>query len=124
MNKEYRFSEEEVKDRNKSKDYIYVLVRLDLSLEQQLVQACHASACAGESFGGSKNSMVLLGVNNKEDLIEIAESFSLKNLEYELFFEPDWDTGYSALATAPIKGKNRWRVKNILKNKGVELWKS
>ena len=103
--------------------YIYVLVRKDIPIEQQLVQACHASCVAGESFGKSNSSMVLLGVENLDQLLGISEEFRNLRVPFEMFFEPDWDMGYSALATKAVKGAERARIRKMLDRCGIRLWK-
>lgn len=118
----HRHSPEEKKHRDEDKRYIYVIVRSDLSVPQQLVQACHASCMAGEAFGNSQSSMVLLSVDSEKELKEIGDELDVRDIAFKMFFEPDWNTGHSALATEALKGKLRWKMRDILKKRGIGLW--
>jgi len=84
--------------------YIYTFIRDDLSPEQKIVQLGHATWEAGLRFRnpGSVASLILLHADNEADLIKIARKLDTKDIEYYMFFEPDDDTGYSALCTRPI----------------------
>lgn len=105
-----------------SKPYFYTIVRTDLSLPQQAVQAAHATCMAGERYGQSLNSLVLLGIPSRDALEALARDIGEKNIDFQMFFEPDWETGHSALCTAPLKGKDRWRMKTLLEKHGAQLW--
>lgn len=105
-----------------SKYYFYNIVRSDLSLPQQAVQAAHSACMAGEAYGQSLTSMVLLGIPDKEALESLASDLGEKGIDFKMFFEPDWDTGHSALCTEPLKGKDRWRIKALLEKYGATLW--
>jgi hypothetical protein len=84
--------------------YTYVLVRSDLRIEQQMVQAAHAALEAGFAFKAppSTSNLVLLAVAGQDELLAAAEMLADKGVEHELFFEPDDEMGYSALATRPL----------------------
>jgi hypothetical protein len=84
--------------------YVYVLVRADLSLEQQLVQASHAALEAGFEFErpASTANLVLLSVENRGELELAAERLNARGIEHHLFYEPDFGIGHSALATRPL----------------------
>lgn len=105
-----------------SKPYFYTIVRTDLSLQQQAVQAAHATCMAGEHYGESLNSLVLLGINSREALESLSLDLEGKAIDHQMFFEPDWDTGHSALCTKPVKGKDRYRVRSLLEKHGATLW--
>jgi len=53
------------------KPYTYVIVRKDISPEQQSVQACHATLEAGFKFQPPESTsfLVLLEVANQEELL-------------------------------------------------------
>lgn len=106
---------------SKEHSYIYVFVRTDLPLEQQVVQAIHAGTEAGHSFDRvsvEASSLILLQVPNKEKL-EVALARTIeRGVRCEAFNEPDWDYGLTAFATEPIFGDRR-KVFNKYK-----LWKA
>lgn len=86
------------------KPYIYVLVRSDIPQEQQMVQACHAAAEAGFAFDAPAvtASLIVVTVPSREALLEAQERLVRYGIRSEMFFEPSWEMGYSALATEPI----------------------
>lgn len=87
----------------------FVLVRQDLPLAQQLVQACHAAMGAGFEFTpGEHPRLVLLGVPDKPALDRWDTALERLGVPRHLFFEPDDGTGNSALATAPLP-RRHWK---------------
>ncbi len=87
--------------------YTYVLVRRDLSLPQQMVQACHAALEAGFAFTApaETSSVIVCTVADKAELLAAAERLERYGIEAQLFFEPDFEMGYSALASRPLLTK-------------------
>lgn len=81
-----------------------IVVRQDLTLPQQMVQACHASSIAGHRFPGwtGETRMALLGADNLDHLLDAARRLKSLDIPFCDFFEPDHAIGLSALATAPI----------------------
>lgn len=99
---------------------MYVFVRKDLPLTDQMVQASHAALEAGIVFGaGSKepSSLIVLSVPDKDALLAAQAYCEEQGIETELFFEPDWDYGYTAFGTQPITQKQRPLLKRF------PLWK-
>lgn len=84
--------------------YVYVIIRTDLSLAQQGVQAVHAGMSAIHEFGGLTDDtrLAMLSVENEEELEEWAKKLEIKGINFKMFWEPDNNTGWSALATAPL----------------------
>jgi hypothetical protein len=90
--------------------YVYVLVRLDIPLHQQLVQASHAAFEAGLRWHSPDDevaSLIVLEVRDKAALLRAARKLTAKGVDHHLFFEPDFDMGESALATRPLVGPAR-----------------
>lgn len=87
----------------KAVTYCYVIVRQDLSLEQQMVQAIHAAMAATADHGGLKNDtrLAVVAVKNQAQLLEWAGRLERQGIAFSLFQEPDHGIGSSALATAP-----------------------
>lgn len=100
---------------------MYIFIREDLSKPQQIVQASHAALEAGFTFQKPKTTthIVLIGTKNQAELRETAEYLERHGIEFEMFFEPDYDTGYTAIATRPLFGKERRPLKRfqLLKEK-------
>ncbi len=81
----------------------WVLVRTDLSVPQQAVQAIHAGMGAADRFGEPPaNHLALLSVPDKLRLERIARRLEAAGIPFHAFFEPDEDAGLTALATAPL----------------------
>ncbi len=99
---------------------IYVFVRTDISVEQQMVQAAHAAAEAARLYYQPDHgiaSLIILAVPNRQALYRAATQVEALGIAYELFFEPDWDMGHSALGTRPLLDTERPLLR------GWPLWK-
>lgn len=97
--------------------YVHVVVRTDISLAQQLVQASHAALECGFSSERTFKEpchLVLLEVSSEAELIAISERLGSDEIDHVLFNETSWNMGYSALATKPTTNKR------VLK--GLSLW--
>lgn len=86
--------------------YTYLFIRTDLSAPQQIVQASHAALGAGNRFGPHSH-LVLIGVDDEEALLKAANHLDELGIDLEKFYEPDYDTGYTAICTRPLKGEVR-----------------
>jgi hypothetical protein len=87
--------------------YSYILVRRDLPHSVQVVQASHAAMETGFAVKkpDSPVHFAVLGVDNQEKLLKYAAMLDKRGYKLELFYEPDYNTGYTALCTHPIEGK-------------------
>ncbi len=81
---------------------MYLFVRQDLSIAQQLVQACHGAHECGlqQSSSAPHSSIIVLGVPDKVALQCAFQKFS-PLLPCHPFFEPYKDIGLTSFATAP-----------------------
>jgi hypothetical protein len=52
-------------------------------------------------------SLVLIGVPNKEALEAVIVRLQRYDIECEVFYEPDFDLGLTAVATYPIQNKKQ-----------------
>ena len=91
------------------RNYCYTFIRSDLSIEQQIVQAAHSAMESGRSFGDPKTPthLILLEAKSEDKLLNIAENLKQRDIRFQLFYEPDNDTGYSSLTTEPIFNSER-----------------
>lgn len=89
-----------------STPYTYLFIRKDLSGPQRIVQTAHAAHEAGERFGAHSH-MALMGINDQKELLKTAEHLDRCGIRYQMFFEPDNDTGYTAIVTEPLIGERR-----------------
>jgi len=102
------------------KTYVYVFVRKDLPLTDQVVQAAHAALEAGIVFGAvskEPSSLIMLTVPDAESLHRAKAHCEYCGIRSEMFFEPDWNYGHTAFATEPLIQSERHFLK------GFPLWK-
>ena len=92
--------------------YMYIFVRTDLSIPQQIVQVGHAAEGAGRRFPcpGQTSNMVLFGVDGEEELKKVAYKLSMHGIDFQMFYEPDI-TSHTALVTRPLFGEERKPLK-------------
>ncbi len=88
---------------------MYVLVRADLPLADQLVQAGHACLEAGREFAppGPPCHLVMLSVPSRAALHAALARLALAGIRSTLFHEPDRDLGTTAACTEPVSGPHR-----------------
>ena len=88
---------------------VYVFVRADISLPDQIVQVGHACLEAGHHFKQPKEpcNLVLLSVSSEEHLREAVEQAELAGVQSFVFYEPDNGLGLTAACTEPITGSIR-----------------
>lgn len=86
--------------------YTYLFIRKDLTASQKIVQASHAAHNAGQRFGDHSH-MVLFGINDELEMKKAALFLESKGIQFELFYEPDFDTGYTSICTQPLRGEER-----------------
>ena len=100
---------------------MYVVTRLDLPMPHLLVQACHAAMAATNVFGFRK------GVHPNLVVCTVADEEALNNLFNELkeqgipccgFNEADFCGALTAIATAPLVGKERAPLRQLKLLKG------
>ena len=97
--------------------YIYVMVRKDLPIWDQMVQVGHACFDGGKHFSRKwkpETHLILLQVENEKELNEWQERLSEKEVKFTTFYEPDPaleidenPMGHTALCTEPLKGRKR-----------------
>lgn len=100
------------------KQYVYVVVRTDLPLPQQLVQAAHAAHEAGllAEPSAEPSSLIALQVPDKLAL-ENALARSSAHVPCVPFYEPDDEQGLTAFATLPLTREQRRHFSNL------KLWR-
>ena len=80
------------------KKYVFIFVREDLSFPVQIVQSCHAVYELGKSQTSNNEHFVHCTVSS-EELDRIEGICINNNLNFEIFYEPDNNLGYTSLAT-------------------------
>lgn len=84
--------------------YIYVFVRQDIPLPQQLVHACHAAyhIASGQPKLQGMPSLVVIGVPHPRSLGKVVRKMAEHQIWHYLWTDPDTDYGPTALATYPL----------------------
>ena len=89
--------------------YTYIFVRKDMKMVYYIIQAAHAAQEAGIAFGAHKSNLpihvCLFEMKDEKELFKTAKYLEQNGIQYKMFHEPDDDTGYTAIATAPVTGK-------------------
>ena len=101
--------------------YVYVFVRVDIPIQHQMAQACHAAHEAGKEFPviiDDPDSMIVLQVENQEALNRAADLLHENGIGLVKFWEPEprWNYGYTAFGTEPLKNSQRHLLN------GYKLW--
>ena len=88
--------------------YMYLFIREDLSIPQQIVQTAHAVDELGKRIKSSANTnfMCLFGVKDESSLQMISEKLNQQGIDHEMFYEPDI-AAFTAIATRPLVGEER-----------------
>ena len=87
----------------------------------QVVQTGHACLEAGNKFqqpGNEPTFLVVLQVPDQEALLAAVERIQAQGIDVAVFYEPDYDMGYTAACTQPVeyKYRNVFRKYNLWKN--------
>ena len=91
-------------------NYIYVVIRRDLSFAQQAVQAAHAVIEATRQYikpDDTHPHLVILTVADEERLNRVVYRLQDNSIPFQTFIEPDIGDQLTAIATAPVCGDNR-----------------
>lgn len=108
---------------------LFILVRRDLTVSQQAVQACHALAQLsltanvtewiqnnGEDhryfdWVSGDGPLAILGVADQDELLRFAELLTDADIEHEIFKESSMNGESTALAVMP--GADQWYFRNL-----------
>lgn len=91
-----------------------MFIRQDLPLAQQLVQSNHATfklASGLQPEGGIPN-IVVIGVPDVRALSRVLAKLKQHQIVHAPFYEPDFDYGFTAIATAPLNEVSRQVLSN------------
>lgn len=92
-----------------------MLVRKDLTPQQQAVQAAHATLEAGRHISPSREHphLVLLGVRSEAQLENALRKLKAQGIDCHEFREADLDDQLTAFCTEPISGDARRHFKRF-----------
>jgi peptidyl-tRNA hydrolase len=95
---------------------LYLVTRLDLPIEQQAVQSCHAMTEfivehneRASQWHSSSNTLAFLVVKDEQDLIRLASKANRRGVRFSSFREPDRENELTAIAFEP-------RARSLLSN--------
>lgn len=92
---------------------VYVIVRKDIPLRMQLVQASHAAIQATTLFPSHEPNLVVLEVADQVELIFHRDRLKDAGIDCAAFYEPDNDLGYTAVGTGPLDAAMRRYMKGL-----------
>lgn len=107
---------QEIKMTHQDTPYVYVLVRKDLSLQQQVVQSSHAVLEATRHFINTQIEhphLIVLGIKDESRLLKSAQKLEDAGIRFKFFVEPDIGNEFTALATEPVFGDSRRIFRNF-----------
>lgn len=96
-------------------EYVYIFVRQDLSNEQQLVQAAHATLVLGnklKNHDASQLYFAVIGIPKLTDFCQVMKDLKKHGTDYVPFYEPDQGNTMTAIATYPIPKDQRGDLLN------------
>lgn len=86
--------------------YIYVVVRTDIPVADQMVQVGHACHMSGHHFGCPKNCHLVLCQTPDEDSLDAIHDYMHGNdIRHVMFEEDKDDMGWTSLCTEPLTDK-------------------
>lgn len=99
------------------------MVRIDLPIHDQIVQACHACYESAINYGKNDTYLVLLQAKDQNELVECSKICNNHDIQHHMFYEPDhaeeigeFPMGFTAICAEPLYGKRRELFKDC------ELW--
>ena len=93
-----------------AENYTYCFLRKDLPPVVRAIQLAHAGMELGKMLDSDEPiaNLVLFEVANEQELIKVDGWLEEIGIEKRhMFYEPDYDTGYTAIAVGPLTGEQR-----------------
>ena len=86
-----------------------MFVRRDLPLAQQAIQACHACIEMARALPPNEPHphLVLLGIKSEVQLSSIPARLENAGIQFQCFFDSDWNDQLMSIATLPVRGDRR-----------------
>jgi len=89
---------------------MYIFLRKDIDTAYQIIQTGHAlfeHALTIKNKPTQISSFCLLEAKNEQDLLRISAELEMNDIHFTMFHEPDYETGYTAIAAGPIYDAER-----------------
>ena len=89
--------------------YTYCFLRKDLPGVVRAIQLGHACMELGKMLDSDEPiaNMVLFEVADQSELVRVSGWLNDVSLKHHIFYEPDYNTGYTAICTEPLTGDQR-----------------
>ena len=90
-------------------NYTYCFLRKDLAPIDRAIQLGHACMELGKMLDSDEPiaNMVLFEVADQSELVRVSAWLDDIGVKHHMFFEPDYDTGYTAICCEPLTGDQR-----------------
>lgn len=97
-------------------NYIYIFVRLDLSISQRAVQSAHAAIEAARSIPPQAEHphLVLIGLKNEKKLKEIQIELDKQDIQTYTFNESDRNNEMTSFATELISEEKKYIFRRFM----------
>lgn len=111
------------------KDYMYIAIRRDLSMPQQVVQSCHAAIEASKRYHEADQdrfkhpSVISIEVKNEEALQKFKEHAERHGFSNKEFREPAMNNQLTSVAVYPVSETYRHYFKKfqLLKDRSSQI---
>ncbi len=95
---------------------MYIFVRGDLSIPQQIIQSAHAVDELNKVYPHrSQNHIVLCDAENEQSLFGVSDFLTHHGIKHRMFYETDISS-HTAIATVPLCGKECQPLKRLGKS--------
>lgn len=90
-------------------NYTYCFLRKDLPGVVRAIQLGHATMELGKTLGPDEPiaNLVLFEVADQSELVRVSSWLNDVDIKHHIFYEPDYDTGYTAICCTPLTGDQR-----------------
>lgn len=90
-------------------NYTYCFLRKDLPGVVRAIQLGHACMELGKMLDSEEPiaNLILFEVQNEQELVRASSWLEDVGVKFHMFHEPDYDTGYTAIACEPLSGDQR-----------------
>ena len=95
--------------------FVYVFVRQDISLPEQLVHAAHAAYHMGNLFHDElvgMPSLVMIGTPHPKAFDKVVRRLAENEIAHYVWTDPDTDYGPTAIATVPLTSEQKQCLAN------------
>lgn len=98
-----------------AENYTYCFLRKDLPAVVRAIQLGHATMELGKMLGSEEPiaNLILFEVANEQELMRVDTWLEDIGVKRHMFYEPDYNTGYTAICCEPLTGDARVPFSNF-----------